>query len=149
MIDCSSNLRVRLHWLLWPITDSFSLSSSLPFPFSVSLSFPLPLSALFSFTVSVPGPLAVFPSAAVVGGRLGAPLQRQVFLAVAGDLMKHADVVINYPKILIQIDMQYAIVNVIWSAAKRHHNSCHASQAAASNEVAMVKIYRKENVWKV
>lgn len=125
----SSNLRVRVHWLLWPITDSFSLSSSLPFPFSVSFS--LPLSALFSLPVSVPGLLAVFPSAAVVGGRLGAPLQRQVFLSIAGNLMKHADVVINHPQIFMQMYMRYATGHVIWSAAKHHHTSCHASQAAA------------------
>lgn len=147
MSASSSNLRVWVHWLLWPITDSFSLSSSLPFPFSVSL----PLSALFSLTVSVPGPFAVFPSAAVVGGRLGAPLQRQVFLSVAGDLMKHADVVINHPQISMQMYMRYAIVNFFGSVAKRHHILVmHLKQQQAKhNEVVMVKIYTKEDVWNI
>lgn len=84
MYMCGAHLMVRVHWLLWwPVTDSLSLPASFPFP----LSLPVSVTALFS--VSVPGPLTVFSAAAVVRGRLGAPLQRQMLLSVARDLRKY------------------------------------------------------------
>lgn len=70
-------------FILWPVTDSLSLPASVPFPLSLSV----PVTALFS--VSVPRPLTVFSAAAVVRGGLGAPLQRQMLLSIAGNLRKY------------------------------------------------------------
>lgn len=103
-------LRVWVHrFVWWPIIDSLSLPPSFPLPFSLSFSLPLPLSvtvpALFPLPVSVPGPLAVFPSAAVVRGRLGAPLQWQVFLSVTRNLNKYRDMIINHPKYLRTVNV--------------------------------------------
>lgn len=84
-------LRMSVHWFVWwPIVDSLSVPPSFPLslPFSLPLSLSVTVPALFTFSVSVPGPLTVFPPAAVVRGRLGAPLQWQMFLSVTRNLTK-------------------------------------------------------------
>lgn len=89
----SSYLRVWVHWFLWcPLLQSLSLPASFPLPLSFSLPFSLSLSvsvpALLPLPVSVSGSFAVFPTATVVRGRLGAPLQGQVVLPVTRYLLE-------------------------------------------------------------
>lgn len=76
---------MRVHLLLRrPIRDPVPLSP--PLPLSLVFSLPVPVSVPALVPVPVSGSLAVFPSAAVVRGGLGAPLEGQVFLSVSADL---------------------------------------------------------------
>lgn len=87
VFDKVTYLRVGVHWLFWwPISDSLSFPPPLPLSLPLVFSLPLSVPALFPVVVSVPGSLAVFPSAAVVGGRLGAPLKGKVFLSIPSNL---------------------------------------------------------------
>lgn len=80
----SRYLGVRVHlFVRGPVRDSVPVPPPLPLSFVLSL----PVPALVPVSVPVSGSLAVFPSAAVVRGHLGAPLEGQVFLSVSTNLI--------------------------------------------------------------